>query len=223
MTSQLILFVCTHNKGRSQIANAFFNQLADPDKARSISAGLDPVAQVQPEVIEVMREVDIDLSAVRPIELTGRMLTELNFLVTLGCAERCPTIPPARRQDWRLRDPSNLSVDEVRAIRDEIRGLVSALVQEKGWARGARSHFVKHGAVAQGSLAGADEALCRLFAKEAAHLGARIRRGALADHRVLPFSDAKLEPSAPLANSPAPAIGMTELDPAADSRLEALL
>ncbi len=139
MTSQLVLFVCTHNKGRSQIANAFFNQLADPDKARSTSAGLEPVAQVQAEVVEVMREVDIDLAEVRPIELTGRMLTELNFLVTLGCAERCPTIPLLRRQDWRLRDPSNLSVDEVRAIRDEIRGLVSALVEEKGWARDPRS------------------------------------------------------------------------------------
>ncbi|MEO8705867.1 MAG: arsenate reductase ArsC [Kofleriaceae bacterium] len=139
MTSQLVLFVCTHNKGRSQIANAFFNQLADPGKARSISAGLEPVAQVQAEVIEVMREVDIDLAEVRPIELTGRMLTELNFLVTLGCPERCPTIPLSRRQDWRLRDPSNLSVDEVRAIRDEIRGLVSALVEEKGWARDPRS------------------------------------------------------------------------------------
>lgn len=64
MNSQLVLFVCTHNKDRSQIANAFFNQLADPDTARSISAGLEPVAQVQAEVIEVMREVDVDLSAV---------------------------------------------------------------------------------------------------------------------------------------------------------------
>ncbi len=139
MNSQLVLFVCTHNKGRSQIANAFFNQLANPEKARSVSAGLEPVAQVQAEVIEVMREVDIDLSAVRPIELTGRMLTELNFLVTLGCAERCPTIPLSRRQDWRLRDPSNLSIDEVRAIRDEIRGLVSVLVEEKEWGRDPRS------------------------------------------------------------------------------------
>ena len=139
MTSQLVLFVCTHNKGRSQIANAFFNALADPAKARSISAGLEPVARVQDEVIEVMREVDLDLSSVQPIELTGRMLTELTFLVTLGCSERCPTIPPSRRQDWQLRDPSNLSVDEVRVIRDEIRGLVTQLVQEMGWGRDSRS------------------------------------------------------------------------------------
>jgi arsenate reductase len=139
MTSQLVLFACTHNKGRSQMANAFFNLLADPAKARSLSAGLEPVPRVQEEVIEVMREVEIDLSNVQPIELTGRMLTELDFLVTLGCPERCPTIPLSRRQDWRLRDPTNLSVDEVRIIRDEIRRLVTQLVSEKGWGRDSRS------------------------------------------------------------------------------------
>ena len=135
MPSQLVLFACTHNKGRSQIANAFFNQLADPAKARSVSAGLDPVERVQAEVIEVMREVGIDLSNVTPIGLTGQMLTELDFLVTLGCPERCPMIPRSRRQDWVLRDPSNLSVDEVRALRDEILALVTALIHDKGWAR----------------------------------------------------------------------------------------
>ena len=138
MTSQLVLFVCTHNRGRSQIASAFFNQLADPRKARSISAGLEAAPRVQDEVIEVMREVGLDLGAVVPIELTGRMLTELNFLVTLGCPERCPTIPLSRRRDWRLRDPSNLSVDEVRVIRDEVRGLVTDLVHDRGWAQETR-------------------------------------------------------------------------------------
>ena len=139
-----VLFVCTHNKGRSQMANAFFNLLADPAKARSLSAGLEPVAAVQWEVVEVMREVDIDLSNVVPIELTGRMLTELNFLVTLGCPERCPTIPLSRRQDWRLQDPTGLSVDEVRVIRDEIRKLVTELVREMGWTRATppRPHLV---------------------------------------------------------------------------------
>ena len=135
MTAQLVLFVCTHNKGRSQIARAFFDRLADPAKARALSAGLEPAARVQNEVIEVMREVDIDLADVEPIALTGRMLTELSFLVTLGCPERCPTIPLSRRRDWRLRDPSDLSVDEVRVLRDEIRGLVTELVHDMGWAR----------------------------------------------------------------------------------------
>jgi arsenate reductase len=138
MTAQLVLFACTHNSGRSQIANAFFNSLADPAKAHGLAAGLEAADRVQDEVVEVMREVGLDLSEVQPVELTGRMLTELNFLVTLGCAERCPMIPLARRQDWRLRDPKGRSVDEVRAIRDEIRGLVIQLILEKGWGRDER-------------------------------------------------------------------------------------
>ena len=133
MTAQLVLFACTYNAGRSQIANAFFNQLADPAKARGVAAGLDPLDHVYDHVIEVMREVGIDLSDVQPVGLTGRMLTDLNFLVTLGCPERCPTIPNSRRQDWKLRDPHGLAVDEVRGIRDEIRRLVTDLVRDKGW------------------------------------------------------------------------------------------
>jgi arsenate reductase len=136
MTAHLVLFACTHNAARSQMANAFFNQLADPAKAHGLAAGLDAAAHVQDEVIEVMREIGIDLASVQPIELTGRMLTELDFLVTLGCAERCPTIPDARRQDWHLRDPIEFSLDAVRVLRDEIRGLVVELIQDKAWGRG---------------------------------------------------------------------------------------
>jgi arsenate reductase len=138
MTAQFVLFACAHNAGRSQIANAFFNQLADPAKAQGLAAGLEPADRVQDEVVEVMREVGIDLSAVQPVALTGRMLTELNFLVTLGCAERCPTIPLSRRQDWRPGDPKGQTVEAVRAIRDAIRALVIELVQEKGWGRDER-------------------------------------------------------------------------------------
>ena len=82
-----------------------------------------------------MREAGIDLSDVRPIELTGRMLTDLNFLVTLGCPERCPTIALSRRQDWRLQDPTGRSVEEIRSIRDEIRRLVTELLRDMGWNR----------------------------------------------------------------------------------------
>ena len=133
--SQLVLFACTHNAGRSQIASVLFNALADPDKAHSIAAGLEPMDRVHDDVVTVMREVGFDLSTVRPIELTGRMLTDLNFLVTLGCPERCPMIPLSRRQDWRVRDPYGLPVVEVRIIRDQIRTLVIELIREKGWAR----------------------------------------------------------------------------------------
>lgn len=139
MAAQLVLFACNHNAGRSQIANVFFNHLADPAKAHSIAAGLDPSERVQDEVVEVMGELGFDLSGVQPVELTGRMLTELNFLVSLGCAERCPGVPLARREDWRLRDPKGLAISEVRALRDEIRGLVAELIRLKGWARSERA------------------------------------------------------------------------------------
>lgn len=142
MTAQLVLFACTHNAGRSQIANAFFNQLADPTKAHSIAAGLAAAGRVYDEVIEVMNEVGVDLSRVQPVELTGRMLTDLDFLVTLGCPERCPTIPVARRQDWQLRDPQGVALAEVRKIRDEIQGLVKNLIRDKGWDRGTISRVL---------------------------------------------------------------------------------
>jgi arsenate reductase len=138
MTSKVVLFACIHNAGRSQIANAFFNQLADPAKARSIAAGLDPIERVHDEVVQVMREVGLDLSDVQPVALTGRMLTELDFLVTLGCPERCPAIPLSRRQDWRLTDPRGLPLDQIRVIRDEIHCLVTDLIHDKRWARELR-------------------------------------------------------------------------------------
>lgn len=131
-----VLFVCTRNAGRSQIAAAFFATLADPDKVRAISAGLDPAPRVHPEVVTAMREVGIDLSAVAPVELTGRMQTEVGFLVTMGCAERCPLVGAGRRADWMLDDPEGQSIERVRAIRDQIRDLVVALIAEKAWARG---------------------------------------------------------------------------------------
>jgi arsenate reductase len=135
MTAQLVLFACIHNAGRSQIANALFNQLADPAKAQGVAAGLEPAEHVQDEVVVAMRELGLDLSEVQPVELTGRLLTELDFLVTLGCAERCPGVPLARRQDWRLRDPKGRGLDEVREIRDEIQKLVVQLIHDKGWGR----------------------------------------------------------------------------------------
>lgn len=132
---QSVLFVCSLNAGRSQIAAAFFNTLADPQRASALSAGLDPAPRVHPEVVTVMREVGIDLAGVEPMALTARMQTEVSFLVTLGCAERCPLIPPGRRADWKLADPAGQPLERVREIREEIRGLVAELVTEKGWGR----------------------------------------------------------------------------------------
>ena len=117
------------------MAAAFFNMLADPSIAVATSAGLDPAPRVHPEVVTVMREVGIDLSNVKPIELTARMQTEVAFLVTMGCAERCPLIPEGRRADWKLSDPAGQPLARVRAIRDEIRTLVETLISEKKWGR----------------------------------------------------------------------------------------
>nr|HEX4316014.1 hypothetical protein [Kofleriaceae bacterium] len=130
-----VLFVCTRNAGRSQIAAAFFNDLADPRKVRAISAGLDPAPRVCPEVVAAMAEVGIDLADVTPTELTGRMQTEVTFLVTMGCPERCPMIGQGRRADWKLDDPEGQPMSRVREIRDEIRGLVAALITAKAWGR----------------------------------------------------------------------------------------
>jgi arsenate reductase len=135
MTKQNVLFVCGHNAGRSQMAAAFFNQFADADQVAAISAGLEPAPRVHPEVVQAMQEVGIDLSNVTPMALTARMQTETYFLVTLGCGERCPMIPPGRRVDWEIPDPHGQPVERVREIRDEIRHLVEALVVEKGWGR----------------------------------------------------------------------------------------
>lgn len=110
------------------MAAAFFNALADPRKARAVSAGTKPAAHVHPEVVEVMREVDIDLSTTTPRLLTDELAAQAQLLVTMGCGEACPFVPGLRREDWNLADPHGQSMDRVRAIRDEIRGRVGRLI-----------------------------------------------------------------------------------------------
>lgn len=122
-----VIFACVHNAGRSQMAAAFFNQLA-PAGARAISAGTNPGARVHPEVVEVMREVGIDLSAAVPRKLTAELAGDAELLITMGCGDECPVVPGLRRDDWPLEDPKGRSLDEVRRIRDEIRGRVEKLV-----------------------------------------------------------------------------------------------
>ena len=130
-----VLFACVHNAGRSQIAAAYFNVLADPRKARAISAGTEPTAQVHPEVVTVMREVGIDLSNAHPIRLTPDLTANTQLLITMGCGETCPYVPGLRREDWLLPDPKGESTERVRAIRDEIRTRVERLLAAEGWRR----------------------------------------------------------------------------------------
>jgi arsenate reductase len=122
-----VIFACVHNAGRSQMAAALFNALADPAKWRAISAGTNPGERVHPEVVAVMREEGIDLSGARPQKLTPELASQAQLLVTMGCGDECPFVPGLRREDWPLEDPKGKPIDRVRAIRDEIRARVQAL------------------------------------------------------------------------------------------------
>jgi arsenate reductase (thioredoxin) len=127
-----VIFACVHNAGRSQMAAAFFNTLADPAKARAFSAGTSPGDRVHPEVVTVMREQGIDLSGARPQTLTPELTAQAQLLVTMGCGDECPYVPGLRRDDWALEDPKGKPLERVRAIRDDIRGRVEALIVQEG-------------------------------------------------------------------------------------------
>jgi protein-tyrosine-phosphatase len=133
-----VIFACVHNAGRSQMAAAFFNQLADRQKAEAISAGTEPGVRVHPEVQAVMQEVGIDLSNATPQKLTEELAQGAQLLITMGCGDECPYVPGLRRDDWPLRDPKGLSPDEVRTIRDEIKERVQSLVGELSSKRSGR-------------------------------------------------------------------------------------
>jgi arsenate reductase len=130
-----VIFACVHNAGRSQMAAAFFNALADPAKAQAVSAGTDPGPRVHPEVLDAMRELGIDLANAVPQKLTAELAQDAALLVTMGCGDECPYVPGAERDDWPLADPKGGPPERVRRIRDDIRGRVETLVRAKGWAR----------------------------------------------------------------------------------------
>ena len=129
-----VIFACVHNAGRSQMAAAFFNLAADRSKARAISAGTAPADRVHPEVVDVMREIGVDLSSARPQQLTPELAAGAYMLVTMGCGDECPLVPGVIRDDWPLADPKGRPIDVVRGIRDDIRSRVQALVDLEGFA-----------------------------------------------------------------------------------------
>lgn len=129
-----VIFACTHNAGRSQMAAAFFNRVADPARARARSAGTRPADRVHPAVVEAMREVGLDLSAARPQQLTPELAKTGGLLVTMGCGEECPVVPGLPVEDWPLDDPRDQPIERVRQIRDDIAGRVRDLVAARGWA-----------------------------------------------------------------------------------------
>jgi arsenate reductase len=132
-----VLFACIHNAGRSQMAAAWFNELADPTKAKGISAGTEPGTRVHPEVVTAMREVGINLAEGKPQFLSDDVARSAALLITMGCGEACPYVPGLRRGDWPLEDPKGKPVERVREIRDDIRGRVVALLRDNGWGKAA--------------------------------------------------------------------------------------
>jgi len=130
-----VIFACVHNAGRSQMAAAFFNQLADPAKAGAVSAGTEPGKQVHPEVVAAMKEIGIDLSTARPRILTTELAAGARYLITMGCGDKCPVVPGLKVLDWPLEDPKGQPLERVRAIRDDVRHRVQQFVDANGWSR----------------------------------------------------------------------------------------
>ena len=127
-----VIFACTHNAGRSQMAAALFNAICDPTRARASSAGTAPADRLHPGVVEVMRETGIDLSRASPRRLTPELVSTADLLVTMGCGEECPLVPGLRKLDWRIPDPKDQPLERLREIRDRIAGLVSDLLIAEG-------------------------------------------------------------------------------------------
>jgi arsenate reductase (thioredoxin) len=121
------LFVCLHNAGRSQMSAALFERAAG-GRHEADSAGTSPGERIHPEVVEVMREVGIDLSDRTPRKLTTKAAEKADVVVTMGCGDECPYIPGKRYLDWDLDDPKGRPIEEVRATRDEIARRVDELV-----------------------------------------------------------------------------------------------
>ena len=130
-----VIFACVHNAGRSQMAAAFFNQMADPALARAVSAGTQPADRVYLEVVASMREVGVDLTDARPRLLTPELSRDTQWLITMGCGDECPVLSGVRREDWPVPDPRGRPADEVRAVRGEIRERISKLIAQQGWSK----------------------------------------------------------------------------------------
>jgi arsenate reductase (thioredoxin) len=126
-----VLFVCLHNAGRSQMSAALLERAA-AGRHRALSAGseADPDGRVHPQVVDVMRELGIDLSDRRPRRLTHELAEAADVVVTMGCGDACPYIPGKRYLDWDLPDPKDRPVDDVRATRDDIARRIAALIDE---------------------------------------------------------------------------------------------
>jgi arsenate reductase (thioredoxin) len=126
----VVLFVCLQNAGRSQMSQALFERAAGGGAHQGLSAGTTPADHVHPEVVEVMRELGIDLADRTPRLLTRELAQQADVVVTMGCGDQCPFVPGVRYIDWELADPAGRQISEVRQTRDEIDRRVHALLVE---------------------------------------------------------------------------------------------
>jgi len=126
-----VLFVCTHNAGRSQMAAALLDHQA-AGRVRVTSAGSQPADQLNPAVVQAMAEIGLDISREFPKPLTSEKVQAADVVITMGCGDACPIYPGKRYEDWDLPDPAGLSIDAVRPIRDTIRDRVGILLNDLG-------------------------------------------------------------------------------------------
>ena len=126
-----VLFVCTHNAGRSQMAAALLAHDA-AGKVRVTSAGTQPAEQLNPAVVQAMAEIGFDISRKFPRRLTNDQVQAADVVITMGCGDACPVYPGKRYLDWELPDPAGLPLEGIRPIRDAIRALVDSLLEELG-------------------------------------------------------------------------------------------
>jgi arsenate reductase len=122
----VILFVCVHNAGRSQMAAGWLARLAPAVQVRS--AGSEPAHEINPLAVEAMREVGIDIAGEQPKILTYDAVEQADVVITMGCGDTCPILPGKRYEDWNLPDPAGQSIEVVREVRDEIRARVAQLI-----------------------------------------------------------------------------------------------
>lgn len=124
-----VLFVCVHNAGRSQMAAGWLRHLAG-DRVEVLSGGSAPAEGINPVAVEVMHEVGIDIAANTPRALATDDVRASDVVITMGCGDACPIFPGKRYEDWGLTDPAGQGIDTVRAVRDDIKARVEALVAE---------------------------------------------------------------------------------------------
>lgn len=127
-TTPMVVFLCVHNAGRSQMGAGWLSHLAG-DRVEVFSGGSDPSSEVNPSAIEAMAEVGIDIAGQFPKPWTDEIVRAADVVITMGCGDSCPIFPGKRYEDWEVPDPAGLGVDSVRPIRDELRRRVEGLME----------------------------------------------------------------------------------------------